>query len=50
MEIREALSFYHLRVKYMTLQELLTNNKRLLIRDSNKIAKKSRVIKNQCQA
>ena len=45
MEIREALSFYHSRVKYVTLQELLANNMRSLIRDSNKIAKKLRVIK-----
>ena len=49
MEIHEALSFYHLRVKYVTLQELLTNNTRSLIRDSKKIAKKSQVIKNECQ-
>ena len=28
MEIREALSFYHSRFKYVTLQELLTNNTR----------------------
>ena len=26
MEIHEALSFYHSRVKYVTLQELLANN------------------------
>ena len=45
MEIREALSFYHSRVKYVTLQELLANNTRSLIRDSKKIAKKLRVIK-----
>ena len=37
MEIREALSFYHSRVKYLTLQELLANNTRSLIRDSKKI-------------
>ena len=49
MEIREALSFYHSRVKYVTLQELLANNARSLIRDSKKIAKKLRVIKNECQ-
>ena len=45
MEIREAVSFYHLRVKFVTLQELLTNNMRSLIRDSNKISKHSRLIK-----
>ena len=45
MEIREVLSFYHLRVKYVTLQELFANNTRSLIRDSKKITKKSRVIK-----
>ena len=49
MEIREALSFYHSRVKYVTLQELLANNMRSLIRDSKNIAKKSQVIKNECQ-
>ena len=49
MEIREAVSFYHSRVKYMTLQELLANNTRSLIRDSNKTSKHSRVIKNECQ-
>ena len=49
MEIREALSFYHSRVKYVTLQELLANNPQSLIRDSKKIAKKLRVIKNECQ-
>ena len=49
MEIREALSFYHLRVKYVTLQELLANNTRSLIRELKKIAKKSQVIKNECQ-
>ena len=49
MEIHEALSFYHSRVKYMTLQELLANNTQSLIRDSKKIAKKSRVIKNECK-
>ena len=49
MEIREALSFYHSRIKYMTLQELLANNMRSLIRDSKKIAKKLQVIKNECQ-
>ena len=49
MEIREALSFHHSQVKYVTLQELLANNMRLLIRDSKKIAKKSRVTKNECQ-
>ena len=48
MEIREALSFYYSRVKHVTLQELLTKNTRSLIRDSKKIAKKSRVIKNEC--
>ena len=49
MEICEALSFYHSRVKYVTLQELLANSTQSLIRDSKKIAKKSRVIKNECQ-
>ena len=49
MEIREAVSFYHSRVKYVTLQELLANNTRSLIKDSNKISKHSRVIKNECQ-
>ena len=49
MEIHEALSFYHLRVKYVTLQELLANNTRSLIRDSKKNTKKSQVIKNECQ-
>ena len=49
MEIHEVLSFYHSRVKYVTLQELLANNTRSLIRDSKKIAKKSRVIKSECQ-
>ena len=33
----------------MTLQELHANNMRSLIRDSNKICKHSRVIKNECQ-
>ena len=45
MEIREALSFYHSRVKYVTLQELLANNTQSLIRDSNKVAKK--IVSNQ---
>ena len=49
MEIREALSFYHLRVKYVTLQESFSNNTRSLIGDSKKITKKSQVIKNECQ-
>ena len=49
MEIREALSFHQSQVKYVTLQELLANNTRLLIRDSKKITKKLRVIKNECQ-
>ena len=49
MEIREAISFYYSRVKYVTLQEWLANNTWSLIRDSKKIAKKSRVIKNECQ-
>ena len=49
IEIHEALSFYHSRVKYVTLQELLANNMRSLIRDWKKIAKKSRLIKNECQ-
>ena len=40
MEIHEALSFYHSRVKHVTLQELLANNTRSLIRESKKIAKK----------
>ena len=37
MEICKAVSFYHSQVKYMTLQELLANNTRSVIRDSNKI-------------
>ena len=37
MKIREAVSFYHLQVKYITLQELLTNKTQALIRDLNKI-------------
>ena len=41
MEIHEAVSFYHSQVKYVTLQELLANSTRLLIRDSNKISKHS---------
>ena len=45
MEIRKAISFYHSQVKYVTLQELLTNNTRSLIRDPNKISKHSPVIK-----
>ena len=49
MEICEALSFYHSLVKYMTLQELLANNMRSLIKDSKKIPKQSQVIKNECQ-
>ena len=49
MEIREALSFYHSWVKYVTLQELLANNMQSLIRDSKKIAIKLRVVKNECQ-
>ena len=49
MEIREVVSFYHLRLKYVTLQDLLINNTRSLIRDSNKISKHLRVIKNECQ-
>ena len=36
MEIRETVSFYHLQVKYVTLQQLLTNNMRSLIRDLTK--------------
>ena len=36
MEIHEAVSFYHSRVKYVTLQELLANNMRSLISDMNK--------------
>ena len=31
MEVHEAVSLYHLRVKYVTLQELLANNIRSLI-------------------
>ena len=49
MGICETVSFYHSQVKYVILQELLSNDMRSLIRDSNKIAKKSRVIKNECQ-
>ena len=49
MEIREAVSFYHSRVKYVTLQELLANNTWSLIGDSNKISKHSRVFRNKCQ-
>ena len=49
MEIREALSFYHSQVKFVTLQKLLANNTRSLIRDLKKITKKSWVIKNECQ-
>ena len=50
MEICEAVSFYYSRVKYMrvkyvTLQELLANNMQSLIRE---ISKHSRVIKNEC--
>ena len=41
MEIHEAVSFYHLQVKYVTLEELLANNMRSLIRDLNKISKHS---------
>ena len=33
MEIREVVSFHHLRVKFVTLQELHANNTRSLIRD-----------------
>ena len=49
MEIREAVSFYHSQVKYVTLQELLANNMQSLVRDSNKISKYLRVITNECQ-
>ena len=49
MEIREAVSFYHLQVKYLTIQELLANNTQSLIRDSNKIFKHSQVITNERQ-
>ena len=49
MEIREVVNFYHVRVKYVTLQEFLANNTRSLIRDINKISKHLRVIKNKCQ-
>ena len=49
MEIREAVSFYYSRVKYMTLEELLANNTQFLIRDSNKISKHSRVINDKFQ-
>ena len=45
MEIREAVSFYRSRVKYVTFQELLTNSTRSLTRDSNIISKQLRVIK-----
>ena len=44
MEICEVIRFYHSRVKFMILQELLANNKRLLTRDSNKICEHSWVI------
>ena len=53
MEICDAVSLYHLRVKYVTLQELLKNNTQSLIRNSNKISEhsqlESQVIKNECQ-
>ena len=45
MEIREVVSFYHLWVKFITLQALLINNTWSFIRDSNKIREYSRVIK-----
>ena len=48
-KIHEAVTFYHLRVKYVTLQELLTYKMQSLIRESNKISKHSQVIKNECQ-
>ena len=43
--MKQSVSSYHSQVKYMTLQELLANNMRSLIRDSNKISKHSLVIK-----
>ena len=49
MEIREVVNFHHSRVKFMTLQELYTNNTWSLIRDPNKICEHLRVIKNEYQ-
>ena len=45
MEIHEAVSFYHSRAKYVTLQELLANNMQSLIRDLTKIFKQPCAIK-----
>ena len=49
MEIREAVSFHHSQVKFMTLQELHIINTQSLIRDSNKICESLRVIENEFQ-
>ena len=49
MDIHKVVSFYHSRVKFVTLQELHANKTRLLIRDLNKICEHSQVIKNECQ-
>ena len=46
MEICEVVRFHYSRVKFMTLQELHTNNTQVLMRDSNKTCKQSQVIKN----
>ena len=43
--IKQSVSTTHESNTCMTLQELLTNNTKSLIRDSNKIAKHSQVIK-----
>ena len=37
MDIREVVSFYHLQVKFVTLQELHAINTRSLIRDLNSV-------------
>ena len=56
MEIREIfyhlianVIFYHLRVKFVTLQEQHANSTRALMSDSNKTCGQSQVIQNECQ-
>ena len=49
IKILEVVSFHHLRVKFVTLQELLANNMRSLIRDLDKIGEHLRVIIYECQ-
>ena len=45
MEIHEVVRFHHLRLKFITLQELDANNTRALMRDLNKVCEQPHVIK-----